>query len=891
MNPNSEKIAVVGMACRFPGANDLDEFWKNLIEAKETIKYFTDEELSGFEVNYQELKNNPKFVKARGVLDNVDKFDEEFFGMTPKEASETDPQHRVWLETAWEAMENAGCDTFKYPGSIGVFAGGFLNTYLLNNILRDPVKYENFIRLRTKESYDVMVGNDVAFIPTKTAYHFNLRGPAINVQTACSTSLVAISQACQSLFSFESDMCIAGGICIITPQESGYIHEEGAIPSSDGHCRPFDIKGEGTVFSNGVGVVVLKRLDDALKDRDRIYSVVRGWALNNDGKNKVSYFAPSVEGQSEAIAMAQSFAGVHPEEIGYIETHGTATHLGDPIEITSLKKAFAKGTQKKQFCGIGSVKSNIGHTDAAAGVASFIKTSLAAYNRVIPPSINFTQPNKYIKFEKTPFYVLDKIKKWEEGKPLIMGISSFGIGGTNAHVIVEEPPRIEKTTPGNQEFPELVVLSARNEEALKKRKQELIDFLEKNPETNIRDISYTLSKGRNHMPYRSFSIASELSDINRQDSFKDGKADEMISKIAFMFPGHGSQYSSMGRDLYNTNQVFRQTVDRCFEITKSETGEDFSKLLFANETGESGDSKLSEIEFAQALLFIVEYGLVKVLESLDIHPDYLIGYSTGEFVAASVAGVFDLQSALKIVIRRGQLMQKMNTGKMLAVRAGIEDLQKLATNDFEIAAENSDKLCTISCKTENYPEIIKLLEEQKIPYTELNVSHAFHSASFDPILDEFSTYVDNFKREDPEIPVVSCLTGEYINSGEAFSGSYWAEQLREMVHFRKSINLINEHNNVVFLEVGPNTHLSSMIRENQDIDDKRVLIPTLGKPDNRSENYRIMDAAGNLFNIGFDPVISSWDENNQPSKITLPTYPFKRNRHWIDFEYPVYSKK
>ncbi len=486
------------------------------MKGRTTIKHFTDEELSKFEVNFDELKSNPDYVKARGVLEDIDKFDAEFFGMTSEEATNTDPQHRVWLETAWEAFENAGCDPANFKGAIGVFAGGFISTYLINNILRDPVKLEKYIRLRSPESYQLMIGNDVAFIPTKTAYQFNLKGPAINVQTACSTSLVAIIQACQSLFSYESDMCLAGGVCVLVPQETGYIFQEDSIPSPDGYCRPFDAKSHGTVFSNGVGVVVLKRLEDALYDRDIIYALVSGWALNNDGKNKVSYMAPSVEGQAEVIRMAHSFAGISPEQIGYIETHGSGTMLGDPIEITALKKVFSNKTDKKQFCGIGSVKSNIGHTDAAAGVASFIKTCMAAYQRKIPRTIHFSAPGKYIKLENTPFFVQQKLKEWTEERPLIMGVSSFGIGGTNAHLIIEEPPGRKKPVYVPSEFPELVILSARSRESLERKKQDLIDFVNLNTEVNIKDISFTLAAGRNHMPYRSFIVASEKSEINAQ---------------------------------------------------------------------------------------------------------------------------------------------------------------------------------------------------------------------------------------------------------------------------------------------------------------------------------------------------------------------------------------
>ncbi|MQY79763.1 MAG: HAD-IIIC family phosphatase [Bacteroidetes bacterium] len=878
-------IAVIGMACRFPGAKNLNEYWNNLIEGKETIKHFTDDELSKFEINYNDLKNNPDYVKARGVLEDIDKFDAGFFEMTPKEATLTDPQHRVWLENAWDAFENAGCNPINFPGAVGVFAGGFINTYLFNNILRDPVKLGNYIRMRTTESLEILTGNDIAHIPTKTAYKFNLRGPAINVQTACSTSLVAISQACKSLFSYESDICLAGGVFIMVPQEMGYIYQEGAITSPDGSCRPFDAKGKGTVFSNGVGAVILKRLDDAIRDRDNIYAIVKGWAINNDGKNKISYLAPSIDGQAEVIMMAQSSAEISPEQISYIEAHGTATQLGDPIKIAALNKTFSKGTDKKQFCGIGSVKSNIGRTDAAAGVASFIKTSLAAYHRVIPPSIHFSNPNKLIKFEDTPFFIQSELKEWNDEKPLIMGVSSFGIGGTNAHVIVKEPPRIEKTPALPSEWPELLLLSAKTEYSLNKRIQDLIEFMKTNPNLNLHDVVYTLGTGRNHMLHRSFLVTSGLEEIlSGKSNFTDGIQNNLVSGIAFMFPGQGAQYVGMGRDLYNTNRLFRQILDECIEIVKSETGQDLKKILFEINNSEDADRKLASTEMTQPALFIIEYALAKVLEQINIKPDYLIGHSIGEYTAACVAGVFDLHTALRIVIKKGQLMQRMPSGKMLAVRTSSEKLRSLNSTYFEIAGDNSPASCSISFKTENKRQVEHFLASNGITYIGLNTSHAFHSEAFDPIISEFSVYVNQFTLKTPELPFISCLTGKFITDEEAVSGAYWAKQLRNTVLFRQGISTIAKTEDVIFLEVGPETHLSSLVRHNEDLVNKNSIISTLGKFDHIDERYKILTALGNMFTLGVNIDVEALMKDARPGKISLPTYPYERKRHWIDFE-------
>lgn len=882
MGPDQNKIAVVGMACRFPGANNLNEFWSNLIEGRDTIKHFTDEELAKHEYDFENLKNNPDYVKARGILSDIDKFDAGFFGMTPREAAGTDPQHRIWLETAWEALENAGCDPFTFPGAIGVFAGGYLNTYLLNNILRDRIKLENYIRLRSTESFQILTGNDISFIPTKTAYKFNLRGPAVNVQTACSTSLVSISLACQSLFSFESDICIAGGVCVVVPQESGYLYQEGAIPSPDGKCRPFDENGKGTVFSNGIGVVVLKRTVDAIHDRDRIYACVRGWALNNDGNNKVSYMAPSVDGQAEAIMMAQSFAEVSPREIGYVEAHGTATKLGDPIELSALSKAFRGKASEKQYCGIGSVKSNIGHTDAAAGVASFIKCSLSAYHKIIPPSINFSRPNTYFDFENSPFFVQDKLRHWDSQKPLIIGISSFGIGGTNAHVIIEEPPVNERNNDSISEWPELFILSARSEAALNQRKQDFLEFVSKNHDENLKNIAFTLQYGRSHMKYRTFCAVRNIVNLKSVDDFSPiVKTNEHLKRIAFMFSGQGAQFAGMGQELYIQNRRFRNILDKCFGVFKTETGYDLKEILF--DKSDDTTKRLTDTSVAQPALFIVEYGLVKLYEDLGIKPDYLIGHSIGEYVAACISGVFDLETALKIVIKRGQLMQSMPTGKMMAVRCGIDTLRNISNAGFEIAAENSENQCTISFNSHSTDSVRSALDANGIRYIPLNTSHAFHSSAFDPVLKDFSNYVNSFTLKPPEIPMISCLTGDFLSPIQAVSGDYWSNQMRHTIQFKKGISTVTR-DDVLFLEIGPDTHLTGLAKQNQGIANNNSVVSSLGRQDEMDESQKIITSLGYIWAAGINVDFRVLHVNDNSFKVDLPSYPFQKQRYWIDYE-------
>lgn len=882
---NSEKIAVIGMACRYPGANNVQEYWNNLINGKETIKHFSDKELSQYEVNYEELKNNPGFVPARGILDDIDKFDAGFFGYTPKHAELIDPQHRIWLETTWHALENAGCNPYTYPGAIGVYAGGYVNTYLLNNVLRDKRKYENFIRLRTTESFQIMTSNDISYLPTKTAYQFNLTGPAINIQTACSTSLVAIAQACNSLFNYESDICLAGGVCILTPQETGYIHQQGAIPSPDGHCRPFDARGEGTVFSNGVGAVVLKRYEDAIKDKDNIVAVVSGWALNNDGNKKVSYTAPSVEGQTKVIRAAQSLAGINANQVSYIEAHGTATSLGDPIEITALSKAFAETTDKKQFCGIGSVKSNIGHTDAAAGVASFIKLCLIAQHKQIPPTLHYQTPNPHIKFENTPFYVVDKPTDINPENQLVMGVSSFGIGGTNAHIVVEAPPVLKQDTAhDNKTGTYFLPVSAKSKKALHENKLQLSQYLTQHPQANIDNIAYTLWHGRNHFPYRATCIINK--NIKTEEHiFIENKLDENATALAFAFPGQGSQYVGMGKALYNEDEAFKKIVDHGCELYKSITQTDLKDLLFNNSSTTDAEIKLAETAITQPALFITQYAMAKRLIDKGLSPSYVTGHSIGEYAAACIAGVFDFQTALKIVIKRGELMQKMPSGTMYAVKAPREKLLEISNGLFELAANNAPDSCTISFDTSHTEQINKILEDNNINFIPLNTSHAFHSKFFDPILKAFSDFVGQFKLHAPTIPTISCLSGYFLTEQQATNPNYWSQQLRNPVMFYKGIKTILEEEDVVFIETGANSHLTSILKAIPEFENKKASILTLGRPDNPVKQNILEYILAQTWCTykPYTPDLNFIASN--AVKTVLPGYAFEKQRHWIDYKW------
>jgi acyl transferase domain-containing protein len=650
-----EDIAIIGMSGRFPGARNLDEFWNNLRDGVESIQFFSEEELSEAGVSSSN-RQNPDFVNAGGPLDDIEMFDAPFFAMTAREAETLDPQQRLLLECASQALEDAAYDPQSYKGSIGVYAGGILSNYLFN-LLSNP-EHRKLVG-----DFQVFTGNDKDHLTTRISYKLNLKGPSITVQTACSTSLVAVAMACQSLLNYQSDMVLAGGVAIRVPQRMGYVYQDGMIFSRDGHCRPFDAEASGTLFSNGVGMVVLKRLADAVADRDCIHAVIHAAAINNDGSLKVGYTAPSVDAQAEVIAMAHGMAGVSPETITYIEAHGTATPLGDPIEIAALAKAFRAGTQRKNFCAIGSVKSNLGHLDAAAGIAGLIKTVLALKHQQIPPSINFTRPNPAINFADSPFYVNTQLSKWSgDGGPRRAGVSSFGIGGTNAHVVLEEAPPPEPAPSDRSHH--LLLLSARSKPALDRLTASYSTYLHQHTELALDDVAYTTQVGRKAFTHRRIVVTRNTADaasaLARPDSGHVFSASKTPGEhpVAFLFPGQGAQQVNMGRDVYLSEPSFRRCVDNCCEILKPFLGFDLKTILYPNEA-ESEDcaSRMGETEVAQPALFVIEYALSKLWMEWGIQPETMLGHSIGEYVAACLADVFSLEDALRIVAERGRLMQ------------------------------------------------------------------------------------------------------------------------------------------------------------------------------------------------------------------------------------------
>ena len=878
---NAAGIAIVGMAGRFPGARNLDEFWRNLCDGVESISFFSDEELAEARVTVPDGNHN--VVKARAVLEDADLFDAAFFGMNPKEAELTDPQHRLFLECAWQALENANCDPSKFGGAIGVFAGMSTNTYLAHNLNVSPA-----LTIGSNGEFQAMLGNEHDYLTSRVSYKLNLRGPSLNIQTACSTSLVAVSVACQHLLTYQCDMALAGAVSVSFPQKRGYLYQEGGITSPDGHCRPFDANSAGTVAGEGVGVVALKRLEDALKDGDAVYAVIKGFATNNDGSLKIGYTAPSVEGQADVVAMAQAMAGFEPETISYIEAHGTGTPLGDPIEIEGLTRAFRLGTNAKNFCAIGSVKGNIGHLDTAAGMAGLIKTALALHHRRIPASLHFVAPNPKIIFASSPFRVNQALTEWQDGPtPRRAGVSSFGIGGTNAHVVLEEAPGSEIS--GVSRPVQLLLLSARTKTALAAAAKNLAHHLTQHPQASLADVAHTLQTGRRAFEQRAVVTSPDLADAAATlESFDaarvfTGSPQRENPPIVFMFPGQGAQHVNMGRQLYETEPVFRSTVDHCGQLLEPQLGLDLRTLLFpAPAQIEAATQRLKETAFTQPAMFVVEYALAQLWMSWGVQPAAMIGHSLGEYVAACVAEVFSLNDALTLIAARGRMMQALPAGGMLAVRLSESEVKPLLRDDIALAAVNAASGCVVSGPFAALETFQRQLAERSIGSVALQTSHAFHSAMMEPILAPFAELVQSIKRQPPKIPFISNVTGTWITDAQAVDPAYWAAHLRQTVRFADGLNELFKADRL-FLEVGPGQILSGLARQHSARPATTPVITSFGHTKaEASELETMLDALGQLWISGVTPAWEKFYAGEKRRRVWLPTYPFERKRHWVE---------
>jgi amino acid adenylation domain-containing protein len=866
--PSLDGIAIIGMAGRFPKARNVAEFWRNLAQGLEAISFFNDAEIED-----DDLRKNPNYVKARGILEDADKFDAAFFGMNPREAEIMDPQHRVFLECAWEALEDAGYDSEREERPIGVFAGMSMNTYLLNNVAANPGILDQ------AGSYQAMLANDKDYLPTRVSYKLNLRGPSLCVQTACSTSLVAVCVACQQLASYQCDMALAGGVSITFPQKKGHIYQEGGISSPDGHCRAFDERAQGTVAGDGVGIVVLKRLAEAVADRDHIYAVIKGFAINNDGSVKAGYTAPSEDGQAEVIALAQALANIEPETIQYVVTHGTATPLGDPIEIGGLTKAFRAGTEANGFCALTSVKSNIGHLDAAAGVAGLMEAVLALHHREIPPSLHFKRPNPKIDFANSPFFVNTRLRSWKRGaSPRRAGVSSFGIGGTNAHVVVEEAPEVVPVSPP-QDTPQLFPVSARTATALDQAAGRLASHVKDNPAESLSNIAYTLQVGRRHFPHRRCVVAATREEAVELLS-KPGPARVVDHTLgaAFMFPGQGAQHVNMGRELYETWPTYRSVLDECAELLKPAMGEDIRKILFPDaDSSEAATRLLQETRVTQPALFVTSYALAQLWIHLGVQPESMIGHSLGEYVCACLADVMNLEDALRVVAARGRLMQEMPTGSMLAVRVSEKELTPLLAEGLSVAALNGPSQCVVSGPASIIEAFEELLKSRDITCQKLRTSHAFHSALMEPMLERFAAVLGEINLSRPSIPFISNVTGTWITREEATDPNYWLRQARHTVCFAAGARELLSSPDRVLLEVGPGQTLTGLAR--QQAGAEQLVVASLGG--GGAEMRAFLAAAGQLWTAGLR---LNWDAlhgESKPRRVALPPYPFERKQFWI----------
>lgn len=871
-------VAIIGLSGRFPGANSLEQFWDNLCNGVEPLSILSDEELLAAGED-PALLRSPHYVKAAMKLDGMEMFDAEFFGFSPREAQITDPQHRAFLECAWEALEQAGYVPDTYRGRIGVFAGaGMLSGY--ERLLEADPHSRNHLG-----SLQHAIATEKDFLSTRVSYRMNLTGPSLSVQTACSTSLVAVHLACQSLYTGDSDLALAGGVSFHIPQ-TGYVHEEGSILSRDGHCRAFSASATGTIFSSGAGVVALKRFADAVRDGDNIRAVIRGSCINNDGSRKVGYTAPAVDGQARAIAEAQALAGVKASEVSYVETHGTGTILGDPIEVEGLARAFRNTTQQKNFCAIGSLKSNLGHMDSAAGVAGLIKVVLSLEHRTLPPSIHCATPNPAIDFANSPFYVQRELAPWNPpGGRCIAGVSSFGIGGTNAHVVVEEAPEFDPVSAG--EGWALLPLSARTPTALDAASQRLAAHLAAHPEQNLADVAYTLQEGRTAFAHRRVLAAKTREEAVALLAGRDPKrvytarAFEGEPGVVFLFPGQGAQHPQMGRGLYRSQAVFREHFDRGSEILLPLLGVDLRRLMF-QDASEAAGEQIRQTRNAQPAIFLLEYALAKLWMSWGITPSAMAGHSLGEFVAATLAGVFSLEDALAVVAERSRLMQELPAGSMLSVNLPESAAREYVQGDIALAAVNAPGLCVLSGPIPSLATLAEALQAKGIQSQLLHTSHAFHSAMMEPMLEPFAAFLARVPRNAPQIPYVSTVTGTWITDQEAASPEHWSRLNRNPVRFSAAVEELLRTPNRILLEVGPGTTLSSLARMHHASHPFAAVNSLPHVQETREEEECLRTAAGRLWCSGANFNWSHLHTRKSHRRVPLPTYPFERKRYWID---------
>jgi len=875
-----DALAIIGMAGRFPGASTIQQFWQNLCDGVESITFFSDQQLLQAGVDPAVLRD-ARYVKAGAMLDGIELFDASFFGITPRDAALMDPQHRLFLECAWAALEDAGYGAETGTQQIGLYAGAGINSYLFSDICRTQQVLESIGLFQT------MLGNEKDHLTTRTAYKLNLGGPSVTVSTACSTSLVAVHLACQSLISGECDLALAGGVSLRIPQLAGYLYQEEGILSPDGHCRAFDARAQGTVGGSGVGVVVLKRLVDALSDRDCVHAVIRGSASNNDGSAKIGYTAPGIEGQARVIAEAQAVARVDAGQITSIETHGTGTALGDPIEIAALTRVFGSAHGAPPFCALGSVKTNLGHLDVAAGVAGLIKTVLALKHRLLPPLLHFSQPNPRIDFAASPFYVHTTLREWQtNGSPRVAGVSSFGIGGTNAHVILQEAPTVAPIE--RAPAPQLLIFSAKSETALQEMTVALATHLRQHPDLDLADVAYTLQVGRRHFEHRRMLTCADLAEAAL--ALHTLPAERVLSAhlpvsppaVIFLFPGQGAQQVGMARELYQSEPVFREQVDLCAGLLEPHLGRDIREVLYPSPQ-QAGDAGLTATALAQPALFLIEYAMARLLMSWGVSPQAMIGHSVGEYVAACLAGVFSLAEGLRLIAARGRLMQALPEGAMLAVPLGEQALHPLLGEPLSLAAVNGPAHCVLAGPSEAIEGVEQRLAERGVVSQRLHTSHAFHSSMLAPLAEPFARLMQDVHLQAPALPFISGLSGNWITAEETTDPQYWVRQMLHTVHFARGISLLLRDSHPILLEVGPGQALSKLARQQSTPAGRQKIVALLPAPRAESaERAAVLNALGQLWLQGVQIDWPAFSAHQASRRLSLPTYPYERQRYWLD---------
>lgn len=876
----TDDIAIIGMAGRFPGAPDLRTFWRNLQGGIDSIGHFSEEELIASGLFPRDVIRHPDFIAARGVLDGADLFDAAFFGISPREAELMDPQHRLLMECAWHSLEDAGYDSDRYPGRIAAFTSTGLNTYMAFNICSHPGLAQRV------GGFHLSICNDKDFAATRIAYAMNLRGASLNVSTACSSSLVSVHFACQHLLTHQSDMSIVGAVSVHFPQEVGHLYEAGSAYSPDGLCRPFDAAPSGLIDGSGVAAVVLKRLDDAWADGDAIYAVIKGTAVNNDGRHKVGYTAPSIDGQAAVITEALEMAGVEPDTISYVEAHGTATPLGDPIEVAGLTQAYRRRTKRTGFCGLGSVKSNIGHADTAAGLAGLMKVVLGMQHGQMAPSLHFRAPNPELHLDQSPFYIVGELTDWPRNAehPRRAGLSSFGVGGTNAHAIIEEAPVQSVGAPSRPD--QLLVVSAKTPTALQEAAKELSAHLKANPQLNLADVAHTLQVGRRLFARRAAvtarTIEEAIAALDDPKRLRTAAADNAGNAVAFMFPGQGSQHPGMTHALYERDASFRRDIDRCAELLQPALGLDLRRLIFADAGHSKAATELQQTAIAQPALFTVEYALAQLWMRWGVRPAAMIGHSIGEYVAACIAGVFSLPDALSIVATRGRLMQGMPPGVMVAVLLPEHDVQSLLGIGMEIAAVNSPSTCVVSGPAAAAQAFEAELARRNISCQRLHTSHAFHSSMMEPMLAPFVEALGTVRMSAPAIPFISNRTGSWITAADAVRPQYWADHLRHAVRFSAGLTHLLRETPSTLLEVGPGRALSGLARQLGIDPQPRTITGLPHASESRDDQRAAVEALGELWLAGVSIDWQKFHEGERRVRVSLPGYPFQRQRYWIE---------